>query len=56
MAKIQTKIGLACILSKYNVEFSDKSQHVDRPEFLKTQFFLRSAEPFNFRVVERNSL
>lgn len=56
MAKIQTKIGLACILSKYNLEFNDKSQLMDPPEFLKTQFFLRSAEPFNFRVVERSRL
>lgn len=54
MAKIQTKIGLACILSKYNIEFNDKNQFPDHPEFLKTQFFLRSAEPFNFRVVERS--
>jgi cytochrome P450 family 6 len=54
MAKMQTKIGLLSILWKFTVEFSDTSCYDERPQFQKTQFFLRSAKPFNLKIISRN--
>jgi hypothetical protein len=54
MAKIVTKIGLACILWKFNVTFSSEESFKKAPKFQNTQFFLRVGELFDFKVSRRN--
>ena len=52
---MQAKIGLASVLWKFSVEFKNKNDFnfSDMPELQKTQFFLRSAKPFNFKITPR---
>lgn len=52
MGKIQAKLGLATILSKFHVEFTD--QQVGDLKFDPTNHFLLSSDqPFNFKITPR---
>ena len=53
MGKIQTKLGLATVLSKFKVDFADE-QIDDKIKFDPTNHFILSTDqPFNFRITPR---
>ena len=52
MGKIETKLALAMILSKFNVEFAEKQ--VGDIKFDPTNHFLLATDqPFNFKITPR---
>lgn len=53
MAKVTVKVGLALVLSKFNVELSDKTLAEKEIEFDKKQFILTPAEKFIFKITLR---
>lgn len=53
MGKITTKIGLALIISKFNLELSDKSMIDKELEFSPNQFVLTPMKPFNIKITPR---
>ena len=55
MGKMQAKIGLASVLWKYSVQYENPDDFGDMPELQKTQFFLRPAKPFKFKITPRAS-
>lgn len=53
MGKLTTKVGLFVILTKYNLELSDKAM-VDRElEFNAKQFVLTAKKPFFIKIIPR---
>ena len=52
MGRIETKLGLATILSKFHVEFAEKQ--VGDIKFDPTNHFLLATDqPFNFKITPR---
>lgn len=53
MGKLTTKIGLAIILSKFNLELSDKTLIGHELDFHPNQFVLTPLKPFNIKITPR---
>jgi hypothetical protein len=53
MGKLTVKVGLAMMLSKFNVELTDKSMADKDLEFHPNQFILSPIKPFNLKVTSR---
>lgn len=53
MGKLTTKIGLAVILSKFNLELVDKELGDKELDFDKTQFLLTPEKLFNIKITPR---
>ncbi len=53
MAKVTTKIGMATVLAKFNVEFVDKSLENVELEIDPHQFIHTPLKPFNLKVTPR---
>lgn len=53
MGKLTTKLGLVIIMSKYWIEFKDKSNMHKEMEFDPRQFLLMPKENYSFKVVPR---
>lgn len=53
MGKLTTKIGLALILSKFNLEHSDKELIDNELEFHPNQFVLTPKKLFNIKITSR---
>ena len=54
LGKITTKFGLATVLSKYSIEFCDKSMMESELKFDTMQFILTPTKTFNLKVTPRN--
>lgn len=55
LGKITTKMGLAVVLSKYSIEFCDKSMIESELEFDTMQFILTPTKTFNLKVTPRKN-
>lgn len=53
LGKLTTKIGLAIILSKYNIELNDKNLNFGELEFQESQFVLTPKELINIKITSR---
>lgn len=53
MAKVTTKIGMATVLAKFNVELVDKSLANKELEIDPHQFIHTPLKPFNLKVTPR---
>lgn len=53
MAKVTTKIGMATVLAKFNVEFVDKSLGMKELDIDPRQFIYMPLKPFNLRLTPR---
>ena len=53
MGKLTTKVGLATILSKYNLEHTDKEMITKELEFHSSQFVLTPKKLFNIKATPR---
>lgn len=53
LGKLTTKIGLAVILSKFNIEHTDKELSTNEVEFHPNQFTLTPKKLFNIKITKR---
>lgn len=53
LGKLTTKIGIALILAKYNLELTDKEMNHKELEFHPNQAVLTPVKPFNLRITAR---
>jgi cytochrome P450 family 6 len=53
LGKVLTKLGLAIVLSKYSIEFCDKTMADSELKFDTVQFILTPTKTFNLRVMPR---
>lgn len=54
LGKITTKIGLALILKKFNIQHTDQDFLTKELEFHPNQFVLTPKKPFNLKISMRN--
>lgn len=55
LGKVTTKLGLAIVLSKYIIEFCDKSMADSELKFDTVQFLLTPTKTFNLKVIPRKN-
>lgn len=55
MGKLTSKLGLALVLSKFNVELADKTMADKELEFHPVQFILCPLKEFNLKITSRLS-
>lgn len=55
MGKLTSKLGLALILSKFNVELADSTMKDKELEFHPVQFILCPLKEFNLKITPRSS-
>lgn len=53
LGKLTAKLGLVTVLSKYSVDFADKTMADKELDFDPRQFVLMPTQKFNFKVTER---
>lgn len=53
LGKFTVKIGIVTILSKFNIELTDKAMINEEIEFSPKNFILTPNKPFNFKLVPR---
>lgn len=54
MGKLTSKLGLALVLSKFNVELADKTMADTELEFHPVQFILCPLKEFNLKITPRS--